>query len=117
MPIRLGSATPSKVYYGRTGVDRLFLGADKAWERAGTPVISSFTVAPSTATHVALQWQVSGATAVALHETLANGTRTAIPVAGGVTSVRRRRPQQTAAYSLACTNAAGTAVAVVTLEV
>ena len=117
MAIRLGSATPSKAYYGGTEADRLYLGADKVWERAGVPVISSFTVAAPTPTHVTVQWRVSGATAVALYETLAGGARTSIPVVGGSTSVRWRRPPQTAAYSLTCTNAAGTAVAVATLEV
>ena len=125
MALRFDQQTPVRVYADRAAVERLYVDTELAWERGGGPAITSFSVSPATLSRsqfgeyaqVTLAWSVTGASSIRLYETLADGTRSSIPFGIGNTRVTYRRPSQSAAYTLECTNPTGTSVAIATFEV
>lgn len=125
MPLRFDRQPPAGIYVDRAAVDRLYVDTGLAWERGGGPAIASFTVSPATLSRsrfgeysqLTLAWSVTGASTIRLYETLADGARRLISFPRGSSGVTHRRPLQSAAYSLECTNQTGTSVAIATFEV
>ena len=125
MALRFDQQTPARVYADRAAVERLYVDTDLAWERGGGPATTSFSVSPATLSrsrfgeyaNLTLAWSVTGASTIRLYETLADGTRSSIPLVSGNTRTTYRRPSQSAAYTLECTNPTGTSVAIATFEV
>ena len=116
------------VYQGNTLVRSGYHGASLVYTTGGAPVITSFTVTPNrinratfrTGDEIVFAWEYDDSVNVTeqtIWETTADGTRNQISISTRARSFRHSRPNQSTTYSLYATNANGTTIANVTVEI